>query len=134
MTHQELLLKLEQLRRLPHETEWVEFKEANQSFDFRKLGRYFSALSSEANLKNQPCGWLLFGVRDDRSICGSKYRENLADLDSLKHEVANKTGGVTFLDIHVVQHPQGRVVMFQVPPAPQGLPVAYEGHWYGRDG
>ena len=134
MTHQELLLKFEQLRKLPHETEWVEFKEANHSLDFRKLGRYFSALSNEANLKNQPCGWLVLGVRDDRSICGSKFRENPADLDSLKHEVATKTGGVTFLDIHVLQHPQGRVLMFQIPPAPQGLPVSFDGHWYGRDG
>ena len=24
--------------------------------------------------------------------------------------------------------------MFQVPPAPQGLPVPFQGHWYGRDG
>jgi ATP-dependent DNA helicase RecG len=134
MTHQELLSKLEQLRKLPHETEWVEFKEANQNLDFRKLGKYVSALSNEANLKNQPCAWLVFGVRDDRSICGSRFRENPADLDSLKHEISQATGGVTFLDIHVVQHLQGRVLMFQIPPAPQGLPVSFQGHWYGRDG
>ncbi len=134
MTDQELLQKLEQLRKLPHETEWVEFKEAKQNLDLRKLGRYVSALSNEANLKTQPCGWLVFGVRDDRSICGSKFRENPSDLDSLKHEIARETGGVTFLDIHVVQHPQGRVLMFQIPPAPQGLPVSFQGHWYGRDG
>jgi ATP-dependent DNA helicase RecG len=75
MTEQELLLKLDQLRKLPHETEWVEFKEANQSYDFKKLGMYFSALSNEANLKNQPCGWLVFGVRNDRSVCGSRFRQ-----------------------------------------------------------
>ena len=84
----ETLLKLDQLRKLPHETEWVEFKEANVNYDFRKLGKYFSALSNEANLKNQPCGWLVFGVRNDRSICGTKFRENPSDLDSLKHEIA----------------------------------------------
>ena len=134
MTDQELLVILDQLRRLPHETEWVEFKEANNSYDFSKLGKYFSALSNEANLKNQACGWLVFGVRNDRSICGTRFRENASDLDSLKHELARATGGVTFLDIHVVQECQARILMFQIPPAPQGLPVSFQGHWYGRDG
>jgi ATP-dependent DNA helicase RecG len=134
MTDDDLFQKLDQLRRLHHENEWVEFKEANLSYDFSKLGKYFSALSNEANLKNQPCGWLIFGVRNDRSICGSKFRENPSDLDSLKHEIAKVTGGVTFLDIHVVQHTQGRVLMFQIPSAPQGSPVPFQGHWYGRDG
>ena len=82
------------------------------------------------------CGWLVFGVvNKDRSLCGSQYRENPAELDSLKHELAKQTtGGITFLDIHVVQHPAGRVVMFQIPPASPGVPVAFQGHWYGRDG
>jgi ATP-dependent DNA helicase RecG len=43
-------------------------------------------------------------------------------------------GGVTFIEIYVVNHPNGRVVMFKVPPAPRGMPVAWKGHWYGRDG
>lgn len=41
--------KLRQLRVLPSETEWVEFKEAKNNFDFDDLGKYFSALSNEAN-------------------------------------------------------------------------------------
>jgi len=28
--------------------------------------------------------------------------------------------------------PEGRVLMFQIPPAPQGIPVAWKGHFYGR--
>jgi ATP-dependent DNA helicase RecG len=136
MSEAELLRLLDELRKLPHETEWVELKEANNDYDFRKLGKYFSALANEANLKERPCGWLVFGVvNNDRSICGSRYRENPAELDSLKHELAAQTtGGITFLDIHAVQHADGRVVMFQVPPASQGVPVAFQGHWYGRDG
>ncbi len=135
MNESQLLQKLDELRSLPHETEWLEFKEAKKNLDFRELGRYFSALSNEANLKSQPCGWLVFGVfNKDRSICGSRFRENPADLDSLKHEMAQQTGGVTFLDIHAIEHPEGRVVMFQIPPAPAGIPVSFQGHWYGRDG
>ena len=132
----QLIEKLEELLRQPHETEWLEFKEAKNNFDFRELGKYFSALSNEANLKSQPCGWLIFGVSDkDRSICGSHFRPNAADLDSLKHEIARQTtGGITVRDIHVVIYAGRRVVMFEIPPAPPGLPVAFNSHWYGRDG
>lgn len=135
MEQEQLLQVLETLRQLPHETEWVEFKGATRSFDFRELGRYFSALSNEANLKSQTCGWLIFGIADkSRAICGSHFRENPAHLDSLKQEIAEQTGNVSFRAIHVVAHPQGRVVMFEIPPAPPGMPVPFQGHWYGRNG
>ena len=39
--------KLNELLALPAETEWIEFKQAAQSFHFDKLGKYFSALSNE---------------------------------------------------------------------------------------
>jgi ATP-dependent DNA helicase RecG len=42
---------LTQLLKLPAETEVVEFKEAKNTYDFAKLGKYFSALSNEANLR-----------------------------------------------------------------------------------
>lgn len=37
------------------ENETVEFKEANNDYDKDKIGRYFSALSNEANLRNLQC-------------------------------------------------------------------------------
>ena len=49
MTNQELRDKLDELRQLPHETEWVEFKEAKKDYDFDKLGKYFSALENFIN-------------------------------------------------------------------------------------
>ncbi|MCE2432801.1 MAG: ATP-binding protein [Candidatus Latescibacteria bacterium] len=135
MNQSELRQELDRLCELPHETEWIEFKEAQNQYDFDKLGKYFSALSNEANLKQQACGWLVFGVKDDRSICGSQFRENPAHLDSLKQEIANHTtGNLTFDDIYVLNHPGGRVVMFKIPPAMQGIPTAWKGHWYGRNG
>ena len=135
MMERELLKKLEELREYPHETEWLEFKEARNGYDFRKLGKYFSALSNEANLKGQSRAWLVFGVvNKNRSICGSRFRDDPVKLDSLKHEMAKQTGGITFREIHVVSHSGGRVVMFEISPAPQGIPVPFQGHWYGRDG
>lgn len=41
---------------------------------------------------------------------------------------------LTFIEIHTVLHPDGRVLLLEIPAAPQGLPVAWEGHYYGRDG
>ncbi|WP_295172522.1 ATP-binding protein [Ruminococcus sp.] len=58
------------------ENEVVEFKEATNDYDKEKIGRYFSALSNEANLKGLQYGWLVFGVRNtDRKITGTAYRE-----------------------------------------------------------
>ena len=45
-----LKAKLEELLQ-KHEDEVVEFKEAKEQFVFGKLGKYFSALSNEANLR-----------------------------------------------------------------------------------
>ena len=46
MTETELTAKLNELRCLPAETEWVEFKEAKTTYEIDKIGRYFSALSN----------------------------------------------------------------------------------------
>ena len=46
------------------ENECVEFKEAKNDFDSKKLGQYFSAISNEANLRGKEEGWLIFGVDD----------------------------------------------------------------------
>lgn len=136
MTQADLERKLQQLRSLPGETEIVEFKEANNQYDFGKLGKYFSALSNEANLKNQQSGWLIFGIADKgKRIVGTKFRSNRVDLDHLKGEIANKaTNRITFLEIYELQLSEGRVVLFQIPAAPRGIPIAWEGHYYGRDG
>ncbi len=120
---------------LPAETEVVEFKEAKYTFDFSKLGKYFSALSNESNLKNKPYAWLVFGIENKyHAIVGSQFRSQRKDLDSLKSEIADKTTNrITFIEIYEIQLPEGRVIMFQIPAAPKGLPVAFEGHYYGRD-
>jgi ATP-dependent DNA helicase RecG len=136
MTQEQLANKLMELYSLTGENEIVEFKEAKNSFDSNKLGKYFCALSNEANLSSKPCGWLVFGVENKhKSIVGSNFRSNRADLDSLKGEIGNKTTNrIAFIEIYELQTSDGRFVMFQIPPAPKGIPIAWEGHYYGRDG
>jgi len=135
MTIAELKHTLQSLRNLTAENEIVEFKEAKNGYDFNKLGKYFSALSNEANLKGRPYAWLVFGVENNKhAIVGSKFRLARKDLDSLKSEIANKTTNrITFIEIYELNEPEGRVVMFQIPAAPKGFPIAFDGHYYGRD-
>lgn len=137
MTEAQLIQKLTELRSLPAETEVMEFKEAKNGYDFTKLGKYFSALCNEANLKGKQEAWLVFGVENSkRNIVGSLFRNrSRPDLDSLKGEIANKTTNrITFIEIHELNLPEGRVVMLQIPAGPPGIPVSFEGHYYGRDG
>jgi ATP-dependent DNA helicase RecG len=135
MKEAELKHILQNLRNLTAENEIVEFKEAKTGYDFNKLGKYFSALSNEANLKGKTYAWLVFGVEDKkRLIVGSQFRPKRKDLDSLKSEIANKTTNrITFIEIYELTEPEGRVVMFQIPAAPKGFPIAFDGHYYGRD-
>ncbi len=127
--------QLQQLLDSSGENEVVEFKEAKMNYDFRKLGKYFSALSNEANLKGDKCAWLVFGVNNCQRVVGTHFRENPKDLQSLKKEVADKTTErQTFVDIHIVSHADGRVLLFEIPAAPNGIPIAWDGHYYGREG
>ncbi len=127
--------KLQQLLDSFGESEVVEFKEAKNAYDFNKLGKYFSALSNEANLKGLKSAWLVFGVKNDQTVVCSQFRTDMKDLQSLKKEVADKiTSRLTFVEIHEVHHANGRVILFEIPAAPQGFPVAWDGHYFGRDG
>ena len=117
----------------------IEFKEAEKDYDRDKIGRYFSALSNEANLRGLQYGWLVFGVNNkERKIVGTGYR-NSKGLDTLKHEIgAGMTGGMSFIDIYeifpVVDGVEKRVVMFQIPAAVTAIPTGWHNQEYARDG
>lgn len=128
---------LSRLIEVPSENEWVEFKEAKKQFSFDDLGKYFSALSNEANLSAKPGAWLIFGVANKRprKIVGTSYRDSIPERESLKEEVSRQmTSGITFVAIHELILPEGRVLLFEIPPAPKGTPIAWKGHYYGRNG
>ena len=117
------------------ENEIIEFKEAKNDFDFRKLGQYFSALSNEANLKEKNNSWLIFGVNDNKKIVGTQYRRSRVSLDRLKEEMARKTiNNITFVEIYEIVYEGKRVIMFEIPATPKGIPMSFEGHYYGRNG
>lgn len=133
--------KLDELIASKFETEVTEFKEAKNSFSFDELGQYFSALSNEANLHNKECAWLVFGVEDKKHIIvGTNFRRSAKDLNSLKEEIARQTSEhLSFIEIYECKRKDAegknqRILLFQIPPAPKGIPIAFKRMYYGRDG
>ena len=122
--------------RYHYENEVVEFKKAENSFSFDELGKYFSALSNEANLRDKDFAWLVFGVHDKtREILGTSYKNGIKSLQKLKYDLSqHTTDRNTFRDIYELEVEGKRVLMFQIPAAPRGIPMAWQGHFYARRG
>ncbi len=67
-----LLALIDQLRALPAETPWVEFKENNA--DPKLIGKLISALSNAARLGDQHFAYVLWGVTDgDHAAVGTTF-------------------------------------------------------------
>ena len=107
------------------EDEHLEFKEAKTRFDFETLVKYCVALANEGG------GRMILGVTDrlPRRVVGSKAFPNLE---------RTKAGLIERLRLRVaieeIQHPNGRVLVFQIPPRPIGVPMQYEGAYWMRGG
>lgn len=120
------------------ETEVVEYKAAKQNYDFEDIGKYFSALSNEANLRNAECGWLFFGISNDRQIKGTAYRKESqmpsVGLRRLKHEIAQYTNnGMTFEEIYEFEVNGKRIVAFQIPAGSFATPTTWHGIPWSRE-
>ena len=118
------------------ENEVIEFKQAGKDYSSYDIGKYFSALANEANLREEEAAWLVFGVHNKtRQVVGSDYRPQFERLQSTKMQIAENTEpSITFRNIHELQDPNGRVVFFEIPAAPRGLPISWKGHYYARAG
>lgn len=118
------------------ENETVEFKNVGDSYSTSDIGKYFSALSNEANLRGNERAWLVFGVDNkSRKVAGSDYRTNTERLHGLKQQIADGAQpSMTFREIHELAHENGRVILFEIPAAPKGIPISWKGHYYARAG
>lgn len=105
------------------EGENFEFKEAGRSFPFDDLCKYCCALANEGG------GKLILGVTDlrPRVVVGThtfpqieETRRTLMDKIPLRIETVE------------IPHPNGRVLVFDVPPRPVGVPVKFQGIYYSR--
>ena len=112
-------------RSVRREDQHLEFKVAANQFDSRKLYRYCVALANEGG------GKLLLGIEDrpPRKVVGT-----LAFADTI--EAAAKIVQVLGFRVEVeeVQHPDGRVLVFHVPPRPFGTAYQHDGAYLMRAG
>lgn len=129
----ELIKILDELL-LNSENECVEFKRAENNFDIDSLGKYFSALGNEANLKNRQYSWIIFGVDDStHELINTNFYKN-SNFNKLKKQISdNTTDNIGFIEIYELFKNDKRVIMFQVPAA-SGTPINWKGFPYGRNG
>jgi predicted HTH transcriptional regulator len=71
--------KLDELLRLPAETEWVEFKHNNDNPE--EIGEYLTALSNGAALHRKDTGYIVWGVEDGtHRILGTSFQPRRAKV------------------------------------------------------
>ena len=107
------------------ENEHLEFKEAKQQYDTTKLLRYCVALANEGG------GHLVLGVSDKRprQVVGTQAFQNRGEITARILEALRMR-----VDVQELQHPNGRVLVFAVPPRPAGTPLHHEGAYLMRAG
>jgi len=107
------------------EDEHLEAKEARSSYRFEDLANYCVALANEGG------GKFVLGVTDKppRKVVGSQA---FPDLQRTKRGLLDR---LHFrVDAYEVNHPDGRVVVFEVPPCSAGAPVNHKGRYLMRSG
>ena len=112
-------------RQARSETQCLEFKEAKTQFDNRKLYKYCVAIANEGG------GRILLGIADKppRPVVGTAAFNNPVEMAS------KLFGAVGFrVDIEEVTHPDGRVLVFHIPPRPRGTAYHLDGTYLMRSG
>lgn len=107
------------------ENEHLEFKEAKKHFDFELLVKYCAALANEGG------GKMILGITDKypRRIVGSQAFGNLERTKSGLIERLHLR-----IDAEIINHPDGRIIVFNVPSRPMGYPLHYNGAYWMRSG
>ncbi len=107
------------------EEEHLEFKEAKHQYDIRKLKKYCNAIANECG------GYLILGVDNNfpHKVVGTNAFQNPLSLkkellDSLKLRI----------DIEEIIYEGKRVLVFEIPSRPIGVPLQYKGASYMRVG
>jgi predicted HTH transcriptional regulator len=131
----QLQAKLDELRALPGETEWFEFKHNNDNPE--EIGEYLSALSNSAALHRQPFGYIVWGVENvTHNILGTTFKPRTKkgkgneDLEPWLARLLSPRIDFTIFEFTAGTAP---IVMFQVQAA-NHKPVAFQNVEYIRVG
>ncbi len=117
--------QIDNWRESPSEHQNLEFKEAKNQYDFRKLCGYCVAIANENG------GILLLGIADKlpRPIVGTQAFPNpLKTEQDLFDKLSFK------VSVEAVCHPDGRVLVFSIPSRPKGTAYNLDGQYLMRVG
>lgn len=117
--------QIDQWRTTPSEHQRLEFKEAKTQIDSQKLYGYCVAIANEGG------GHLLLGVADKppRPVVGSHAVNDLTRMAEKLYETLGFR-----VEVEDVLHPDGRVVVFHIPPRPRGTAYHLDGKYLMRSG
>lgn len=129
MTNQELIQLIDELRALPRETEWVEFKTSTIKPN-EKLGDYLSGLSNAACVNNQSWAYLILGIDDtSHRVIGTNYSFKTQKIGNEELEFWLRrylTPSIRY-DYFVCQYNKEPIVeLFRIPAA-VGEPTLFQG-------
>lgn len=125
---------IEELRAQPDESAWLEFKKDND--DPEMIGKYCSALSNSARIEGKDCAFLLWGIdNDSHDVVGTAFRPDAKKVGGqiLPMWLAHRLKPSIAFSFRPIDHPQGRVVLLEIPAA-TGAPVCFNEIPYIRIG
>ncbi len=135
MNDSELTALIDRLRNNPSETEWLEFK-ANH-LESQSIGEYISALANAACIAGKSNGYLVFGIDDaSHDVVGTNFEPQTTKAkgnQDLLIWLSQKLQPNVGVEIYVLDHIKGRVVVFKVGAA-HGQPVRFDGKAFVRVG
>lgn len=134
MEQQRIIDLVNDLRAQPAETEWLEFK--TNFWDPKKIGQLVSALSNSARLREQKAGFLVWGIDDKtHDVVGTNVEPQQEKVGNQEFEMwmMQRLNPSLSPRFHTVPHPDGRVVLLEVP-APTEAPIAFDKIHYFRIG
>lgn len=119
---------LEKLLTASTESENLEFKAAENQYGIEDVLKYCVALSNEGG------GHLVLGVKNahPKGVAGTRAFGSKKKLNDLKLKIFNQLR--IRVDIDEVKHPDGRVLIFKIPPRPTGQPLDLDGRYLMRAG
>ena len=127
-------INIQDLINLPHETEWVEFKQNN--FNPDKIGEYISALSNSACLHKKDYGYLVFGIENStHNVVGTSFKPKEfkignEELENWLHKLLEPS--IDFIVIETNYNGK-QVVIFQIDPT-YNTPIKFKNFAYIRVG
>lgn len=116
---------INELRALPAETTWVEFKGNNSDPDM--IGKRCSALSNSARIEGKDAAYMVWGIEDgSHAVSETDFNPDTKKVGNqpLPLWLANQLQPSIAFSFRVVMHPDGRVVLLEIPAA-TGAPVTF---------